>query len=537
MSIPAVWNYSATRQAMRDHSTRHPFCAFHLVGYRGVGVAVPKGERAVLARLRGLQAAPAAQEMDERFLNVELDRQRFTETADQRDLQDVIVVVIESLRPEVVNPEVMPNLHEFAKESIYCKQHFSNGNSTSFGMFALMSGVESVWFDRPVSERPIMNRVLYQAGYQLAFYGGSTGWAEFEMDGYVRGEHYDEFKIENADLPATDYKVVERTLNFILEGKRLTKEDPATSSPRVGIAYMLATHCRYISEEQDQIFQPAAPENFLIPYSEAMRDQVYNRYKNSARTVDRMIKPLLRDDCIVIVIGDHGESFLEDGSAIHGLRLSKVQNMTPLILGYPGVKPRIIEQRTMHADILPTLFSILKIPVTDPEIFDGCDLTTVDPQTLSDRIFTTTNFMDRTSGLIGPWTLDPTPPFAYRFLCNIGDWQVDYLNPIDDQGYQRDDSRPGGALSGRQLVRDWMIQKIGPEIVREDRPEAELFSEFLRSEDRETRFSALKIANDIARPELYLYDLIVKLTRDNDPEIRVMAKEIVIRTERYVGQN
>lgn len=300
---------------------------------------------------------------------------------------------------------------------------------------------------------------------------------------------------------------------------------------------MLATHCRYISEDQDQIFQPAAPEDFLIPYSEAMRDQIYNRYKNSARTLDRMIKPLLRDDCIVIVIGDHGESFLEDGSAIHGLRLSKVQNMTPMILYYPGVEPRVIEQRTLHADILPTLLSILKIPVTDPEIFDGVDLTTADAESLSNRIFTTSNFMDRTSGLIGPWTFDPNEPFAYRFLCNIGDWQVDYLNPIDEKGYETPDRHPPGRAGGRQLVRQWLIKQIGPEIVQEDLSEADLFTKFLGSEDRETRLSAIKIANDIAQPEPYLYDLIVKAARDRDPEIRAMAKEIVIRTERYAGQN
>ena len=39
----------------RNHSARHPFCAFHLVGYRGVGIGVPQGEQATLARLRGLQ--------------------------------------------------------------------------------------------------------------------------------------------------------------------------------------------------------------------------------------------------------------------------------------------------------------------------------------------------------------------------------------------------------------------------------------------------------------------------------------------------
>jgi hypothetical protein len=46
-----------------------------------------------------------------------------------------------------------------------------------------------------------------------------------------------------------------------------------------------------------------------------------------------------------------------------------------------GVKPRVIQHKTMHADILPTLLSIMGVPVTQPESFDGVDLTSVDVET------------------------------------------------------------------------------------------------------------------------------------------------------------
>ena len=72
-------------------------------------------------------------------------------------------------------------------------------------------------------------------------------------------------------------------------------------------------------------------------------------------------------------------------------------------------------------------------------------------------------------------------------------------------------------------------------MIREDFSEAELFTRFFRSEDRETRMSALAIADDIVEPEPYLYDLITEATRDTDPEIRELARQIIIRTARYSG--
>ena len=54
VATPVVRNLSRTLSEMREHSTRHPFCAFHLVGYRGVGNLVPQGEKAVLPRLAWL---------------------------------------------------------------------------------------------------------------------------------------------------------------------------------------------------------------------------------------------------------------------------------------------------------------------------------------------------------------------------------------------------------------------------------------------------------------------------------------------------
>ena len=169
---------------------------------------------------------------------------------------------------------------------------------------------------------------------------------------------------------------------------------------------MFGTHLyESFSEPADRVFFPAQKAEFPHSYSPQMNQRVVNCYKNSFRMMDRVVAPLLRDDCVVIVVGDHGESLLDDGTNIHGTRLSRVQNMTPALIHYPGVTPRKIDCPTMHADILPTLLSVLNVPVTPSDVFDGVDLATVDEQELAERSFVTCAVVGGTS--IMTWLRKP----------------------------------------------------------------------------------------------------------------------------------
>ena len=530
MSLPVLSNYEQTTSEMANASTRHPFCAFHIVGFRGVGARSPSGRRGTIDRLRGLQAVSAVQNRDQQQASLGVSQQALEKRASKPRVDKVIVIVLECLRTEVIDPEVMPNLASFAEKSIHCRRNFSSGNATCFGLFSFVTGLEAVWFRRPVNSQPILNRLLHDAGCKIAFYGGGgsqTDWGHFNMSGFIAPEHYDEFQLEPTDLPDSDMRTVDRAIEFVDSGG---KQGSETGAPRLAVAYMFATHRRY-SASQDQIFQPAAREDSLLRTPE-MKELFYNRYKNSVRTVDRLIEPLLREDCAVIILGDHGEPIMDDGTAGHGTRLSRYQNMTPAIIYYPGIEPREIDFPTSHADLLPTLLSIMDVPLTDPDVFDGVDLLTASDQTLAERSFLTRNYMDMTSMLIGPWSFDPNEPFGYRVVFDIAEWQSSYLNPIDEFGYEWEKTPDN---EGRERFKRWVIDRFGADSFNESESERNLFTKFFRSTDRETRLSALKIAGDRSDTEDYLYRLIAEATRDGDSEIRKIAKDIVIRINRIRG--
>ena len=522
LSLPTWTKHKTVLDQMADSSTRHPFCAFRIVGFHGVGVPAPFGERKTIDRLRGLQAIEAVHERDAEQAALTVTTKVVADQAAAP--KKVILVVIECLRPEIIEPDVMPNLSEFAERSIVCRRNFSGGNATCYGVFSLVTGLEAIWFRRPVKEKPIMNRLLHDAGYKLAFYGGGgsqNDWKHFNMEGFIAPQHYDQFQLEPAELPHSDIRTVNRANQFV-DGL-----DDANDAGRMAIAYIFATHRRF-SEPQDRVFEPAATEDSMLRTSDA-KELFYNRYKNSARTVDRLIKPLLRDDCVVVVTGDHGEPIMDDGTSGHGTRLSRYQNLTPALIYYPGVKPRTIDVPTCHADFLPTLLSILGFTPSDPNAIDGQDLLGTDHEALASRSFLSRNYIDQTSLLVGPWTFDPSQPFGYRVLYGISQWQSSYLNPIDERGLECQEAKGN---SGKKRFDAWIENRFGAGAIDESRSARELFTEFFQSHDRETRFSALKIAEGVAEVEDYLYEQIAESTRDPDAEIREYAKDLIIKVNR-----
>lgn len=531
-------NWSVIGNEMRVSSCRHPFCAFHVVGFRGVGVKV-RGESISLAsRLRALDTFSAVKRREKQMLEINLKEVKNPDASFKVHHEKVILVVVECLRPEAISPELMPNLYRYAQKSIYMPQHFSGGNSTCLGMFSLLNGLETIWFHRGINEQPIYNRVMRHAGFELAFFGGQTDWRVYGMDGFINDQQYDEFVIEDPDLPQTDLNAVRRTLEFVdhdleADGRtkvRDTKDSSVSQHPRgrAALCYLYGTHSSFrYSDPKYRVFLPEAEEGLLISNAPDLKEQFYNRYRNSLRSMDDILAPLLREDCVVLVMGDHGEPFLDDGTASHGTRLSKYQNQTPALVYYPGVKPRVIDSPTFHADLLPTLFSILDFSIDVEGVLDGIDLHSVETNVLNNRSFLTGNFMDATSLLVGPWTGKEDQPFGYRVIHDIHQWQTDYLNPIDPLGYETNQDD----VAGRLLYEAWFLSRFGTEL-KDGFSDINLLCQCLRSPHREVRLAALKMVATLEELRPEVIKLVQEMASDDDQLVRERAKQLTISISR-----
>ena len=75
-----------------------------------------------------------------------------------------------------------------------------------------------------------------------------------------------------------------------------------------------------------------------------------------------------KDDTIITVTGDHGESFGEHGDWIHGLKVFETEIRVPLLMRFPGRIPAGINVTApaQHIDVLPTLLDLTGLTAKQP---------------------------------------------------------------------------------------------------------------------------------------------------------------------------
>src|SRR5262249_53427245 len=106
---------------------------------------------------------------------------------------------------------------------------------------------------------------------------------------------------------------------------------------------------------------------------------IWNRYLNALGFVDDLLGDFLQGldptRNMVVVTGDHGESFYDDGTWMHfGGMLSEVQTRVPMVIRGPGIVPGVISRATLHSDLVPTVLHALAGRAVPLEHVYGRDL-------------------------------------------------------------------------------------------------------------------------------------------------------------------
>ncbi|MEC7679643.1 MAG: sulfatase-like hydrolase/transferase, partial [Planctomycetota bacterium] len=340
----------------------------------------------------------------------------------------MLVVIVESLRPDLIDPEIMPWLYQQAGHAIFCRNHFSTGNASQHGIFSLINGVNGYWLHQPITFSPLLNRLFKQAGYQVGFFASKNDWGKFYMDGFIHPRSFDAFACDHFEGVGTDRKTLERAIRYLDS----PSEDSGQS--RLAIAYLYTTHAPYESYLEDRIFTPAADDRLVYPYRRTERARVWNRYLNSAHTVDRLLSKIPLEDKTILIMGDHGESFLEDGTIGHGTQLSHWQTKTPAVFLAPHIQPKLIDELTSHADLLPTLLGISGIEINRPESLDGIDLSTQSGSTIEHRVVAVKDYLSDRVCLFNLPSNQPSKLSGIVFELNLEKGEIQPIGICDRDG-------------------------------------------------------------------------------------------------------
>lgn len=285
---------------------------------------------------------------------------------------NIIWLTSESWRADTLNEKVMPNAWDFSKGAARFTSNYSTGNGTRMGVFGMFMGMPgNYWFSFLESRRgAAIIDVLQKQDYQMSLHT-SAKFTYPEFDKTVFAQVPSEFLHETRH-PASGWENDRDNVTDLLSF--IDKRDPA--KPFFTFLFFESPHARYYFPPESVIATPYRDDlNYATMSKTELRKDIVpikNRYINSVHHLDMQFGRIfsylkdhqLLDNTIVILIGDHGEEFMENGFWGHNSTFVDAQVRTPLVIYVPGMSPLVSNQMTSHMDVIPTVMPLLG--VTNP---------------------------------------------------------------------------------------------------------------------------------------------------------------------------
>lgn len=267
---------------------------------------------------------------------------------------NILVVLIDGLRPDAIHPGLTPNVLELSSEGIRFSNHWSGGNSSKAGLFSMFYGLPSTYMRTfyGVQQPPLLIAELRRRGYQLGLFAApgfgspaDIGRTVFAGIAGLPGERHD------LDAVARNQTVTEDWLAWLAQRPQ--------GQPFFGFLY-------YDPPMGEMAAMPGAalPLDERFSGNERARE-AWRRYRLAARLIDgelgRVLASLrsegVSDETIVVVLSDHGYEFDDNGLGYigHASNYSAAQLRTPLVIRWPGRAPAEYHHRSSHHDLPVTL--------------------------------------------------------------------------------------------------------------------------------------------------------------------------------------
>jgi hypothetical protein len=372
----------------RGHKTRYLWifvASFMVVGQVFYAYSEIRGDRAVTSMVRYIPwALPLTAKSNIRALGIAVandgssDLGRMTGSSlnyPKKRLQcepnqsaglNVVMLVVDSLRFDALNDQVMPNTFGLEDSSRVFNDHFSTGNATRFGIFGLLYGLPGSYWHAMVGEQrgSVLFDVLVKQEYQL-FIDASASWSFPEFDRTVFVSVRDRI-VSGSTLQALNPNDKRHTDSIVTDDITRKIINRNTEKPFFSLLFLDAPHSFSQDSSAASPFQPALENvRYLDLDNDFEPTEFLNLYKNSVYYDDTLIGQVIEtlkqqsllDETVLIITGDHSQEFndLRQNYWGHNSNFSKYQTRVPMLIRWPGLSADKVSRRTNHEDIVPTL--------------------------------------------------------------------------------------------------------------------------------------------------------------------------------------
>ncbi len=280
-------------------------------------------------------------------------------------LLNLVIIGIDSWRFDMLNQEVTPGIFKFSKKSWVFNQHISGGNSTGPGIFSLFYGLPANYTLAMESQHrsPVLIEALLAHHYQMGVFSS----APLYMPPINKSVFQHMANLQNESVTAStvllrDQSVTRRFAEFI--------QHRDSNQPFFSFLFFDAAHSYCGTDIIPGPFQPTATRCNRLTFNKKRDYQEYlNRYKNAVLTVDAEVNQVINilqssnllKNTVVMIVGDHGEEFDDGNKGFYGhaSNFGRYQVQTPLVMYWPGEKPKSFHHKTSHFDVAPTLMAKL----------------------------------------------------------------------------------------------------------------------------------------------------------------------------------
>jgi len=303
---------------------------------------------------------------------------------DRDRLRNVLFVVLESVPAKALHcygypRDVSPNMDRMAAEGVRFDRCYAAASFSSYSLIStftslyLLRAPENDHFRNVDFPRMGIHDLLRRLGYELTlFSSGNESWDNLEA--FYPPEMFDVYFSHNrSNLVKTDCNRMDDKYAMGEFAKWLA----ARRSDRPFYSYinLQGTHFNYeVPEPWASRYLPVPPPysngDGIIHIPADVVPLLKNQYDNALSYVDHWVGFLreqlerhrLLDRSIVVVVGDHGEGFMEHGLARHGMHLWNEMIQVPAILWAPGLlAPRRVTQTISQIDLVPTVAALMGI--------------------------------------------------------------------------------------------------------------------------------------------------------------------------------
>ncbi len=325
----------------------------------------------------------------EPFVRKDLVIARMPSVPPPNGIHHVFLVILEGIRADVIRPGVAPNLVAFQDRSITFAQAIANGNATHYGWYAIVNSRFPLWWETYRDSGRLLGSAallaMKRAGFAIRVHTAKDlSYLQSKRIMFGDLQPLYDYLSDHPDIPPPEQDV--RVLEKLIEMGLAVGPDERT----MNLVFWDSSHFPYRwPEGMEGEFTPyvgtpleGPPLGVAQKLSETDRPRIFNRYLNTTRFADwlfgRLVTALegsgLLEESMIVVVGDHGQQFMEHGFMMHGHTLYNEDLHVPLAISVPGLAPGRREVVASQVDIMATILDAVGLGAMIPASSDGVSL-------------------------------------------------------------------------------------------------------------------------------------------------------------------